>query len=93
VDSKEAADAHPERTETDTSLREERDRTDQELAMQSSVTERDADQVVELARERADALLEDSRQKRGREYTPRRQVEYSLRRRQRRQGLPGRGAD
>ena len=63
MDSKEEADARPERIETDTSLREERHKTDQQLARRSSDVERDADQVIELARERADDLLDDTRQK------------------------------
>src|SRR5205085_2312788 len=63
MDSKETASALPERTKTDTSLREERDKTDQQLATRSSVIEKDADQVIDLARERADDLLEDARHK------------------------------
>jgi len=63
MDSKEPADALPERTETDVSLREERQKTDQQFATRSSVIEKDADQVIELARERADDLLVDARQK------------------------------
>ena len=63
MDSKDAAGAVPERTETDTSLREERHKTDQQLATRSSVIETDADQVIERARERADDLLDDARQK------------------------------
>ena len=63
MDSKESTGAPPERSETDTSLREERHKTDQQLATRSSVIESDADRVIELARERADDLLDDARQK------------------------------
>lgn len=53
--------AHPERDETDTSLREERAKTDKELASHASSVEADADHVVDLAREQADRALEASR--------------------------------
>jgi hypothetical protein len=48
---------HPERTETDVSLRAERERTDEELGRLATARDKDADEVVELARVRADELL------------------------------------
>ncbi len=62
MDSKESAEAVPQRIETDTSLREEREKTDEQLAKRTSAIEKSADHVVELERERADDLLEDARQ-------------------------------
>jgi signal transduction histidine kinase len=49
---------HPERLETDSSLRAERDKADDELRRRTAVRHGDADRVLELARERADELLE-----------------------------------
>jgi signal transduction histidine kinase len=51
---------HPQRENTDVSLRSERDTTD---AREEARTLQDADRVVDLARTRADAVLTDAREK------------------------------
>lgn len=52
---------HPERVNTDRSLRDERGKTDREIARRRDAVEEDADEVVKAARERADAVLESER--------------------------------
>lgn len=52
---------HPERLETDESLRAERSKTDEELARRRKQIEEDADAVVQLARTRADKSLQTAR--------------------------------
>lgn len=54
---------HPERSDTDDSLREERDRADAEIEKHAAAVEAQADTVVEQARGRADAVLDHARQK------------------------------
>lgn len=56
-----APDTHPERLETDESLRVERSKTDDELVRRRRQIEEDADGVVQLARMRADESLRKAR--------------------------------
>ena len=53
---------HPERVDTDSSLRVERQKTDSQLAKRDSSVDQDADEIVRLARARADDVLEAARE-------------------------------
>jgi signal transduction histidine kinase len=62
--------SHPQRDETDKSLRIERDKTDTHIAQKRDVLEEEADEVVRIARQRADHVVQVTRDNADRERYP-----------------------